>query len=85
MDTKVASVPLTFAATGKYFFTKPPIGSNSSAVKPSFFGLAKQPGYSAENEDYSLGATGRVTGTSIHKTRMETRALMEAPVLGETV
>ena len=70
MDTKVASVPISFAATMKHFFTKSPIGSTSSAVKPSFFRLAKPPGYSTENDNYVLGAAGRAAVASIHKTPM---------------
>ena len=74
-----------FAASVKHFFTKSPIGSTSSVVKPSFFGSAKPPGYSVENEDYFLGAAGRAAVTSTHKTPMKTRALMKALVLGGKV
>ena len=48
-------------------------------------GSAKSPGYNVANEDYFLGAAEKSPVTSTHKTPLKTRALKEAPVLGEKV
>ena len=81
----MASVALPLASTVEQFFGKSPFAHVSSAGKSSYFGMAKSPGYNAANADYFLGAAGKSAVTSTHKTPLKTRALKEAPVIGEKV